>query len=112
MSGEYWTSTTGLVGAYSKDQPEDFDINVQYSTSTWSTEQKYRAGSALHAYVQNFSDGVVSSQRKKNGSANVRLVKRIPIYVVSKYCYTPNAFPTILNCNSCGACPCGGEQII
>jgi hypothetical protein len=81
LSGTYWTSTSGLVDAHNLTQPEDFNLDRDYQTSTWSSEQKYRAGSSLHAYVQDFTDGSVSSERKKNGSANVRLVKRIPIYV-------------------------------
>jgi hypothetical protein len=117
LDGEYWTSTTGLVGAHNISSSDDLD-EEGYSVNLFSEEEKYRSGSSLYAYTQIFgagsgqTDGSIKSQRKKNGNAKVRLVKRIPIYVVSKYCYTPDTYPVLTNCNFCGPCPCGGEQII
>lgn len=110
LDGIYWTSTSGKVDAHNTNQPQDFDIDNGY-TIPESSEERYRLGSARHAYTQD-SDGSVSSELKTSAAAKVRLVKRIPIYVVSKYCYTPQSFPDILSCNSAGSCPCGGEQIV
>jgi hypothetical protein len=115
--GDYWTSTTGLVGAENANSSSDLEINDQYNVDSWTKEQKYRVGSSLFAYTQKFdtsspNNGSIQSKRKSSGQAKVRLVKRIPIYVVSKYCYTPDTYPVITNCNFCGSCPCGGEQIV
>ena len=110
LSGTYWTSTTGLINAHNLDQHTDFDLPDDYSIPL-STEERYRIGSARYAYAQNI-DGTISSPLKSDAQAKVRLVKRVPIYVVSKYCYTPNAFPSIIECNQTGSCPCGGEQIV
>ena len=111
LSGTYWTSTSGRDNAYNGSQPTDFDIDNGY-TIPESSEERYRLGSARYAYTQDLTNGSVSSALKTDAAAKVRLVKRIPIYVVSKYCYTPQSFPDILSCNSAGSCPCGGEQIV
>ena len=111
--GKYWSSTSGSAGAHNYTQPEDFGLDGEsdYNVSNWSNETKYRVGSAFRAYIQDFDTGVVSSENKFDEGARVRFVKRVPIYVVSKYCYTANSFPTVIDCNSCGSCPCGGEEI-
>jgi len=110
LSGTYWTSTTGLINSHNLDQHSDFDLPADYNITS-SEEERYRIGSARYAYAQH-TDGTVSSPLKSDEAAKVRLVKRVPIYVVSKYCYTPNAFPSITECNQTGSCPCGGEQIV
>jgi len=110
LNGTYWTSTTGLINAHNLAQHTDFDLSIDY-TIPETEEERYRIGSARYAYAQH-TDGTISSPLKSSLSAKVRLVKRVPIYVVSKYCYTPNAFPSIIQCNQSGSCPCGGEQIV
>ena len=113
LSGIYWSSTTGSAGAHNFTESADFGLGTNYNVDIWSNETKYRAGSAFRAYAQDFSDGSISSFNKSaSDKAKVRLVKRVPIYVVSKYCYTANSFPTAINCNTCGPCPCGGEEIV
>jgi len=102
LRGTYWTSTTGKVDGRNYD-----DLPSDYSSTDWTPEQKYRASSAKWAYIQ--SDNGTVSSRLKTETAKLRLVKRVPIYVVSKYCYTPDAYPSITQCNSCGPCSCGGD---
>jgi len=112
LSGMYWSSTSGSAGSHNYTEAADFGLGTNYNVNLWSDEIKYRAGSAFRAYTQDFSNGIVNSYNKFDANAKVRLVKRVPIYVVSKYCYTANSFPTIIDCNSCGPCPCGGEEIV
>ena len=111
-ASRYWSSTSGLAGSHNFTQANEFELDASYNISVLSEEQKYRIGSAQWAYTQDFGNGSVQSDKKENSNAKVRLVRRVPIYVVSKYCYTPNSFPDVVQCNSCGPCPCGEEQIV
>ena len=111
-ASKYWSSTTGLAGSHGYQTSQDFNIDNSYQVDLWNETQKYRVGSTQHAYVQDFINGNVSSELKESAAAKVRLVKRVPIYVVSKYCYTENSFPDVIRCNGCGPCPCGEEQIV
>lgn len=116
-NSDYWSSTTGRMGAHNALFDTDLEIDNGYAVNNYSDEDKYRVGSSAHAYAQNSgTDRVISKPRKSSNNsdkARVRLVRRVPIYVVSKYCYSPESYPNIVDCtNRCGPCNCGGEEIV
>ena len=113
VTDDYWSSTTGYSAPFHVPSTWSGLDNV-YDGQEWTNNPKqvYKVASARHAFVQNFNDGDVTS-KLRDGTAKLRLVKRVPIYVVSKYCYTPQAYPNMFDCPDInrGPCSCSSEEI-
>ena len=124
MAGIYWTSTSGKIKDTSNTvfpfgKPSEWIGQAdENDESSWMLDQElaYKAASGYYAFSQNFSSsspGRIHSMHKTTEKAQVRLIKRIPIYVASPLCYNPQSYPSILDCgNRTGPCACGGDVLL
>ncbi len=125
MAGTYWTSTSGKIkdtgnADFPFGRPSDWTGQPDNNNeASWMLDHElaYKAASGYYAFSQDFnslsSSGQIHSMNKTTDKAQVRLIKRIPIYVASPLCYNPQSYPSILDCgNRTGPCACGGDVLL
>lgn len=113
LSGIYWTSTTG--NSQTVTPPSSYlNGDTRYNDEPWVTdsELQYRAASGYYAFTQDIGSNAGFARR--TNLRKVRLVKRIPIYVVSKICYNSETYPASfpISCVSSGPCSCTNQETV